>query len=195
VKEYAEIAHKYNNRACESCGLAFEVMWLCGTWIVAHPGDDAPEFAETCPGCGGSRIVRLVPEASGRGINLGGEAGVGRHFPYYDRALNTWVRSHQHRRWLMTHNADGTDRAVKLAPTDGAVDFEELGAEEARAIEEEDRAWKAQQDYLENGPDRAQYHRAMDIYKQLPMSYFEEGDDDARYGRGRGRGRGEGFGG
>lgn len=101
------------------------------------------------------------------GIDLGGAAGVGRMFPYFDRALGCEVNSATHRRWLLTHYPDGRVREFALRPTDGAWCPEEEIKEEVREREADEKAYNEYIEYMTTGPDRASYHKMLEVTRDL----------------------------
>lgn len=113
------MGNRIQTRECAACGRRYDVLYHHREGWSALEREDLDDLR--CPACDGSEFVPIIGAASG--IQLGGSAGVGKHFPYYDRALGCEVTSHQHRTWLMTHHPNGTRRADRLLPTEGAVDF------------------------------------------------------------------------
>jgi hypothetical protein len=158
-------------RRCRPCGRDYSILFVRGEGAaVDRPEAEIDDL--TCPSCGADDYEVVIGLASG--IQLGGDAGVGRNFPYFDHALGVEVRSAQHRRWLMQHNADGTRRAVPLVPTEGGfdpvADFEREQAERDRRyagylemLEQEQadpelREARARWNEAQAG-DRARFHR------------------------------------
>jgi hypothetical protein len=135
---------------------------------------------EACPSCGSTDLEdgKLMPAT---GIELGGAGGVGKHYPYFDRALGCEVNSAQHRRWLMKHHPDGTPRDFELRPTDGAWDPDEELKPEIRQAEEDKAVYDAYVDEMTNGPQRAAYFQTMRVLGEL-LSRPEDTDLDKHMG-------------
>lgn len=144
-------------RRCPVDGTVFDLLEVRGE-LSALNHDDLDHLG--CPVCGAegeSVIAGFLPK------DLGGQGGVSKDFPYFDRGLGCVVNDAKHRRWLLEHYPDGRRRPEKLIPTDGDFDFEEIAAEQERSNEKIDRAHREQQEYMEHGPDRAAYARIREI--------------------------------
>lgn len=152
-------------RRCTACSHEYDVLHdmrpqyrgLPPTSLDNEDMDDV-----SCPKCHAAEFDKIL--AGGTGIQLGGDAGAGRHFPYWDPSLMCNVRSAQHRRWLMTHHPNGELREVKLRPTEGAFDpaaeGQKLFDERARAVE------RAKEDQRRQDAD-PEIRRAKDIIAQI----------------------------
>jgi hypothetical protein len=89
---------RIETRKC-ACDRKYDVLWTrTGEGKVEEPSAlDRPELDDLrCPACDGTDYRVVIGLATG--IELGGAGGVGKHYPYFDRALKCWVDSAQHRR-------------------------------------------------------------------------------------------------
>lgn len=122
-----------------------------------------------CPTCGleGERLV-----GQGVGIDLGGAAGASKEYPRWDHGLGCMVESRTHRRWLLTHWPDGTEREMKLRPTDGAFDAAAQADREAAEAAKDEKAYADMTREQEEGPNRAEYHRAKDFLASPDAAKF-----------------------
>lgn len=136
-------------RWCMGCGVEYSVLEHNGIAIGMEREDDGTG----CPRCNNEEFL---PVASiGTGIELGGEAGVGRHYPYFDRGLGQPISSAAHRRRVMKkHN---------LTAVEGDFDLERMisqDQDERNAVK--DRV-KAQQDRYEHAPEFRDFRRMRDV--------------------------------
>lgn len=133
---------------------------------------DRPDIDNlTCPQCDevGESVIAL-----GMGIELGGSAGAGRDYPYFDRALTdpdthwpgVWVQSAQHRRQLC--------KRLGVAPLDGAeIGFEDQVSDQRHRDAENARRIKEHEDRLYNGPNGGANRRARDIINSMSPEEIE----------------------
>lgn len=153
-------------RKCPVDGKVFELLSIRGVLSAL----DHPDLEHLgCPDCGaeGEAILSgFLPK------DLGGDAGAGRWYPYYDRGLGggpdgrgILVRSAQHRKWLLKHHPSGAKRDIPLLPTDGDFDPEEELNERTRLQEASEKAYREQMDELEHGPNREAWGKLQDVLK------------------------------
>lgn len=138
------------SRRCSGCGTCYEVVEKRGVFVGMDRADDRP----TCPRCDSEHFDALI--TTGQGILLGGAAGAGSTYPYFDNGLGCYVESDAHRRRICKER--------KLIPIDG--DFDPV-AEAARREDwaGQDRALAEHEQYLrdlEERPDFAGYRAARD---------------------------------
>jgi len=101
-----------NSRRCTSCNTSYEVMEHNGE-LIGMGDNDNP----TCPNCGAEQFVSLIELPTP--IDLGDEAGYGKHYPYFDRALNMRIHSKAHRKKVMKEKG--------IVALDGAnMDYERI---------------------------------------------------------------------
>lgn len=119
------------DRKCSGCGAMYEVLVL-GSMAEIHPIDPGAAVRTDgkirCTRCGSAEYTDVF-NTSFTPVGLGGEAGVGRFYPYRDRALGPGpdgmgieVRDAKHREWLMTHTPSGRVREERLIPLDTTSD-------------------------------------------------------------------------
>jgi hypothetical protein len=117
----------------------------------------------SCPACSSVRSVGLL--TVGRGVDLGGEAGATALYPRFDRGLGCIVKDRKHHRWLMTHEPDGTERAIPLRPVESSQDVV-LEFHERQWAEEEQRKKKwAQQQERDRYLNRETYAKVDQLLK------------------------------
>ena len=137
---------RIETRGCGSCGRRYEILHhRDGPGALDQPVGKEDDLS--CPGCGGNSYRELI--GGGQGIQLGGSAGQGRIYPYYDRGLGhggdgrgVYVESAAHRQRLMK------ERGLIEASGDGwdEVWKKEL-AEERRCNEARDRMHANERQY------------------------------------------------
>lgn len=148
------------NRKCPD-GHRYEVLVMQGE--VCGLDADHPN----CPTCGSTEFERLVGGAIG--IDLGGEAGVGKLYPYFDRGLMTYVKSAKHRREIC--------KARGLVPVDGDIDLDADRRKQDAAESEVRRKYHEIKDHEDNDPAFADFRRLRD------MGYFKDRAERERRGR------------
>jgi len=137
-------------RECSACKTKYDLFEHMGEWgNLDQP--DGKEDDLSCPKCAGTEYRSIV--ALGRGIELGDEAGVGKHYPRYDRGLQCIVKSAAHRRQLCKERG--------LVPVDGDVNLERSMDEQIEHNTRTER-YAAYQDKLKNAPEFAGFRRYMD---------------------------------
>jgi hypothetical protein len=104
-------------RRCLDCSERFEVLEDLRAQHAAQPYTSLDRRARdiddlACPACRGERFEVML--SVGQGIQMGGDAGVGRDFPYFDRGLGMHILSAQHR--------------AQVCRSRGLVPMEESGA-------------------------------------------------------------------
>lgn len=160
---------RIQTRRC-GCGRSYDLLeHPPGEWS-ALDRKDIDDLS--CPGCGASEHEIVIGTATG--IQLGGDAGVSKIYPYFDRSLGVEVRSHQHRQWLMKNEPDGTPRQFPLVPVEG--DFDELAElRRKRALDAEVREQEAEINRQLMHPDhRAEIMKARAIIEQYGVSLWED---------------------
>lgn len=175
-------------RGCLDCEAVYQVLEI-GKRIIAHEGCVERRGKIRCQRCGS---VHFAPKFSAdvHAVGLGGEAGVGRCFPYLDRGLGAGpdgrgvlVRDAAHRRKLATHHEvrapDGTshyiEREVPLIPLDhtpsesrsSGVWHDAHAKDEALAATQE-AAYNEMVAEQEQGPARAEIMKAKEILAADP---------------------------
>ena len=165
-------------RRCPIDGLEFDLLSVRGELsALDHP--DVDHLG--CPTCGAEGyaiVASFLPK------DLGGEAGVGKLYPYYDHGLGTHVRDVGHHRWLMEHEPNGQKREARLRQTHGDVEFEADCDKRKSEMEASEARYRAQQDELINGPNKAHYGKLCDILREkgaIERLWGNDADD----GRGR----------
>lgn len=145
-------------RRCNGCGSTYEVLVLGSmARIVAMTGAVGEAETLRCAKCGDGTYTEVF-NTQFTPTGLGGEAGVGRFYPYYDRALGPGkgllVKDAKHREWLMRHEPNGTPREERLIPLDSKTDsatrgtWEDIADAEAAENEQIDNDYKAMVDQL-----------------------------------------------
>ena len=110
---------------CDECKTKFEVF-THGKHVSVFDRDDD---VLACPSCDSDSFTRTI-QVGAQGIELGGPAGVGRCYPYYDRSLRMTIQSKQHRQQVC--------RKAGLIAVDSKVDTSGVEAdlrEERRRVE------------------------------------------------------------
>lgn len=170
---------------CKQCTLVYEVLHHerhnrhgGGILVERMRTHDESDDWQLCPCCGSDEIVETLGGV-GNGIALGGEAGVGRRFPYFDHGMGVWVKSQEHRR--EQYKAHG------LIPTEGETKglWDELADKERAEREDDERKWAATQRELEEGPNRAAYMGVRDAAAQQEATARERERKIAEKGRER----------
>lgn len=129
-----------------------------------------------CPKCGSEVYVPVL--ALGRGIQLGGEGGVGKHFPYRDRGLGTApdgggieVQSAAHRRHLLRYEQRWSnrqqrwiekERPERLIPMEEAPDIDGWVDRDESEREMDEAAYLDYVREMAEGPNRAEYFAAQE---------------------------------
>lgn len=152
-------------RRCLACGKRYEVIsFRDGDVRGLDRGDEQP----TCPACDGEAFEALV--SLGQGVSLGGAGGAGRHYPYFDKALNVWIESAQARREIC--------KRMGVEPAEGGLPsaLEKSLAEQERQRDARLAFDKEQDDLLEHHPKMAEYRRLRDrgYYDDLQKREFEK---------------------
>lgn len=140
------MAHQ-ETRRCE-CGTTYSVLTHRGVTLTIEATDDR----ETCPACASGAFKRVI--GIPLGIELGGEGGVGRGYPYFDRALRCRVSSARHRRQIMKRKG--------LVAVDGDIDLEGDARKEAAENAATLARYHQYGDDLDNHPDFAEYREMRD---------------------------------
>jgi hypothetical protein len=138
---------------CTACHREFMLLeWKDGTVLNNdQPSDRATDLS--CPDCGCEERRTVVGVASA--VGTGGEHGVGRIFPYFDRTLGLEVRSAKHRAQLCAERG--------IVPLDGGMDSVIKGYNEQSSRDQaaRDRAKRTTTMY-EESPDFADFRRLRD---------------------------------
>lgn len=108
-----------------------------------------------CPKCFSSDLASIV--AVGIGIRLGGEAGVGREYPYFDRTLGMHIKSAQHHRRVQ--------KRMGIRQVDNAM--EHVIDEHGRIESENDRHEAAYQEMLRQQADDPEIRQAQDLLARV----------------------------
>ena len=136
------------------CGAKFDTLsWRGDEWSIASEDDDLRLF---CPTCGNAEADSFVDATvwGGGGLGLlGGEASVGREFPYYDRSLRCQVNSYAHRKQLMK------ERNLVEADIDHTIREEAKARRASDQARANDRAYRKQ---LEEDPAYADFRKLAD---------------------------------
>lgn len=149
------------HRECEACGRRFVLLSLCG--VVTNNDRDTDIEDLSCPDCGCTEAEAILGGAVLKDAVNG--SGIGIKFPYRDMALGCIVESAAHRRQLLAER--------NWTATDGDLDWEREGQADLDATATAEREFEEEQDYLFNGPSRAEYHKAREVIAQLPVEFFE----------------------
>lgn len=109
-------------RECAECELVYEVLSVGSRVMAGELAHEMPDGEVVCSRCHCPDFTTLFSTQVAV-TGLGGDAGVGKFFPYYDRGLGTGnggrgllVRNAQHRRWLLDHKPSGAKRESRLIP-------------------------------------------------------------------------------
>lgn len=109
------------HRRCLDCGKTYDVLqdlrFPDNPFSSLIPGKELEDLSCYCGSTSHEVVIR-----SGKGVDLGGEAGATAEYPRWDRGLGCEVKSAQHRRWLMRHHPDGTPRDIPLRPIESSTD-------------------------------------------------------------------------
>lgn len=153
-------------RRCLECDKSYDVLSFreC-TWAIDHPLLDNPHIPkpmreelieagalEVCPDCDSEKFKALA--SVGRGVMLGGSAGVGKHYPRFDRGLGCEVRSHQHRQEICKRR--------NLEPVEGASGIIEHVVAREAAEDRAEEEYQAETTELMETAD-ADTKRALDL--------------------------------
>lgn len=162
-------------RECNSCGHVYELLSVNGKdgrWNVAAPDPDNDPMLG-CEMCGeleeNSKKLPAVSFGVGLGSGNGSFGGQGDNvtYPYFDRGMGIWIESSSHRR--REYKARG------LVPMDGGVpDMEGHIARQKEAREQAEQARREQEDYMMNGPGKANYRKALDVIEREGLSLWED---------------------
>ncbi len=147
------------HRRCPVDGRVFDLLFLNGE-MTALDDDNIDQLG--CPEChttGEIIVGSFLPK------DLGGEAGVGKMYPYDDKALGCRVRDAAHHRWLLTHEPNGSLRDEPLVQTHGEFNFEDICDEAGRRTEKSEKAYRAQQEELVHGPNREAYGKLCEVLR------------------------------
>lgn len=157
----------FRERDCNGCGGRYEVL-LIGSRPAIRVSDGA---LAVCPECGAEGF-RDVPNTSFFAVGLGGDAGVGKFYPYYDRGLGVGkngrgvlVRDAAHRRHLLHYDTQGRKRDAPLIPVDSDSGSAKTGtwddiADRHQAEKEKDAAVYGEfVKELQEGPNKESYHK------------------------------------
>lgn len=137
-------------RRCSVCSREYALLFAKGEYS-ALDRDDIDNLS--CPACDSKEYQGVIK--SGTGIKLGGAAGVGRVYPYFDRALGVEVQSDTHRRQLC--------RERGLIPTDGDLDLAAIAREDERQAEEDEKVYNEYIDEMTRGPNKEAYGKLQDM--------------------------------
>jgi len=136
-------------RRCPEGHLHDVLMWPDGYTL----SQDNPTGTDLrCPTCAAPPDAHEEVFTAGTAINTGGEHGVGKRYPYFDRAFGCEVRSAQHRAQLCKrHNVVPLEGA-------GASVVEEQARQLARAAQESKRIDEANARMMD-GAEGREYRR------------------------------------
>jgi hypothetical protein len=126
------------------CGTEYSVLAHGGAVVCVESEDDRPG----CYHCGSEDHERLV--RAGTGVDLGGYAGVGRIYPYFDRALKCHIESAADRKRICAERG--------LVPVDGDIDDSDARKRFAEEDVIRDR-WTDLQEKYEKDPEFAEFRR------------------------------------
>lgn len=144
---------RIRQRKCLGCGTSYDLFEWQGELLAQdRPASEVENIS--CPGCDSVEFREQITVPTP--IEMGGEHGVGKRYPYYDNGLNTEVRSKKHHAWLMDHLPNGQRRNVPLVPVEGDIDMER---ETSHIVEEKQ---KIRQDYKDL--QAQQRHEAPELY-------------------------------
>lgn len=150
------------------CGKEYDTLTLRGvTWALEHPVLDNSQLTQAqreklcsegyfdcCPSCDSTDRMRLTK--AGLGIRLGGAAGQGRLYPYFDRGLGMHIETAAQRDRVMAERG--------LVPLEN--DLCPIAATEAREAAE-DRAEAAYQEQAREDATDSDLMQTQDLYQRV----------------------------
>lgn len=142
---------RIQTRKCSDCDKQYDLLWTRTRDGVEEASalDRADIDDLTCPACASTEFTIVIGVATG--IDLGGDGGAGKLYPYYDRALQVRFESAQHRRrYLKQHN---------IVALEGGFEPEKLFSDMRSQRDAAEAEYQAMVAEMENGPDRADYMR------------------------------------
>jgi len=144
-------------RECNECGFAGEYcLFLDGveTSQDIEYYEDPPPGPCPCPVCESLDFTQFASIATG--VRMGGEAGVGRDFPYFDRGLGMRISNHEQR--------EAEIKKRGLIPLEGQdVDFEGFEAARYKRLDAPRKRQQAlEQQYQEDPEYKVAYGKLME---------------------------------
>ena len=149
---------KVVTHVCEQCGWRFDILECDNGMqlVVEFTYEEDPEPGPTpCPLCLHTDHVRVF--TAPLPVALGDIAGVGKHYPYFDRGLGMQINNHAQRQRVIKER--------NLIPLEGDTSVD-IGAIEDRRLADIDKACQRWRDtdtmYQEHSDYKEAYHRIME---------------------------------
>ena len=142
------------SRQCLDCDTKYDVIDFPKRGEILSYWPHRPDDLPICPACDGANFRSLI--GIPLGVDLGDVAGVGKLYPYFDRALNCYIRNKNHRKQVCKEKGmvpvDG-DLTLTL---DAQLRSDEDGKDKIR------RKYHAINDMYDNHPDFREHRELQD---------------------------------